>query len=348
MKNKDKKLSRKIRLGFILGVALILFSAQLIVSVIEIALIDNNVIPESWRTNQMVFLSCIWGIVCIFLGCIITVIVSYFVLKPMNELLDSIMQLAAGDYTVRANIRKGSAIKIVSESVNHLAEELEKTEILRSDFVNNFSHEFKTPINSINGFIKLLKKDNLSRKKQIEYLNIIEEETDRLLDITTNILSLSKLENQAVVSKERVNISEQIRTSILLLDRKWNNKSLHFNLDFDEFYVYANEEMLKEVWINLLDNAIKFSDFDGSISVRIYDSNLKVFVEIENTGSEIKDEDKERIFQKFYQGDQSHCKSGNGIGLSIVKRIVDMHDGSIIVNSKNGITCFTISLPKYN
>lgn len=346
MKKKHDSLKRRIRWAFIFGVAAVLLVAQLIVSAVEIILTKTGIIPQQWRIDKTVLSTLIWGFSCIIIGSGITVLISNFILKPMNDLLDGVSRLADGDYSVRLDIGRRSAVNSVSKSVNHLAEELEKTEILRSDFVNSFSHEFKTPINSINGLISLMKKGKLSKAKQLEYLNIIEDETHRLSAMTTNILNLSKLENQGVLAEKKVyNVSEQIRMCILLLERKWSNKEIELSIDFDEFDVYGNEEMLQQVWVNLIDNAIKFASKKGQLNIRINKINSYVCIDIENTGSEIKSEDKERIFTKFYQSDKSHAKGGNGIGLSIVKRIVDLHDGLIEVNSGNNITCFKVYLP---
>lgn len=346
MRKKPDTLKRRLRWAFIFGVAIVLISAQLIVSAAEIIFVETGIIPQDWRIDKNILSIIIWGVACIILGSSITVLISSSVLKPMNQLLDGISRLADGDYSVRLEIGRKSAVNSVSKSVNHLAEELEKTEILRSDFVNSFSHEFKTPINSINGLISLMKKGNLSKEKQLEYLSIIEEETHRLSVMTTNILNLSKLENQGVLtSKVEFNLSEQIRMCILLLERKWNQKNINLSIDFDEFMVYGNEEMLTQVWVNLIDNAIKFAEYEGELNIRISKVNTFICVDVENTGSEINPNDKERIFTKFYQSDKSHSKEGNGIGLSIVKRIIDLHDGLIEVESSNNRTCFRVYLP---
>ena len=343
---QDVVVKRKLRIAFILGVAAILGAALLISSAAEIVFVKTGIIPKEWRDNETVLFTIIWACVSIILGSIISIFVSIIYLKPMNDLLSSISKLSRGDYSVRLVCKKGSVINSAYKEINHLASELEHTEILRSDFVNNFSHEFKTPINSINGLIKLMKKGNLSKEKQLEYLSIIEEESQRLSIITTNILNLSKFENQGVISnKVKYNVSEQLRMCVLLFEKKWNAKHLNLSLDFDEFYLTGNEEMLNHVWTNLIDNAIKFSNDGGELNIRISGDEKDLCVEIINTGSEIKEEDKERIFHKFYQADTTHNKEGNGIGLSIVKRIVELHDGKVDVLSYDGKTCFKVYLP---
>ena len=271
---------------------------------------------------------------------------SKFIVKPTNRLIEGISKLADGDYSVRLDEDEKLAMSPVSVSFNKLAKELEENEFIHSDFVNNFSHEIKTPINSINGLVSLLKKGNLPKSKQIEYLNIIEEEIQRLSSITTNILTLSKLENQNILTdKSNINLSEQIRICVLLLEKKWSQKNINLSLDFDEFYIKGNEDMLKQVWMNLIDNGIKFANESGNLNIRISKRTTYVCVEVENTGSTIKEEAVERIFNKFYQADTTHTKEGNGIGLSIVKNIINLHGGRIYVESKNDLTCFSVYLP---
>ena len=159
-------------------------------------------------------------------------------------------------------------------------------------------------------------------------------------------MTLSKLENQSILpNKVDFNISEQIRICVLMLEKKWSSKNLNLTLDFEEYDINGNEDMLKHVWINLIDNAIKFADYSGSLNIRVNKRTKYLCVEVENTGSEIKEEDLERVFNKFYQTDTSHTKEGIGLGLSIVKKIIDLHDGRIYVESKDNVTNFIVYLP---
>ncbi len=218
--------------------------------------------------------------------------------------------------------------------------------MLRSDFVDNFSHEFKTPIVSIRGFAKLLKRQDISDEQRSEYIDIILNESSRLAELSTNMLNLVKIENQNILTDVKpVNISEQIRTSILLLEKKWIDKDLYVGADFDEFICPANEELIKQVWINILDNAIKYADERGLVEVTIRQDQNAIHVSIKNTGSEISAEMQKRIFDKFYQGDTSHSSEGTGIGLAISKKIVDLHNGTIRVISGLNHVVFTIELP---
>lgn len=341
-----KKIKRNIRIAVILLMALVLVLAQLFSNVLQIVFLETGVIPKEWMSNEVILSTVIFGITAVLFGSIIAVASSWLFVKPMSELVDGIGRLASGDYSTKLVETRKSFINPISKSINKLSMELEKNEFVHSDFINNFSHEIKTPINSINGLISLLKKGKITKDKQLEYLNIIEDEVHRLSNITTNILTLSKLENQSILpNKVNFNISEQIRICVLMLEKKWSSKNLNLTLDFEEFDINGNEDMLKHVWINLIDNAIKFADYGGSLNIRVNKRTKYLCVEVENTGSEIKEEDLERVFNKFYQTDTSHTKEGNGIGLSIVKKIVDLHDGRIYVESKDNVTNFIVYLP---
>jgi signal transduction histidine kinase len=239
------------------------------------------------------------------------------------------------------------AVTGIRDSFNKLAEELEHTEVLRNDFINNFSHEFKTPIVSIAGFAKLLRRGNLTEAQREAYLISIEEESKRLSYMATNVLNLSKVESQTILTDVTVfNLSEQIRSAVLLLEGKWSEKSIELQLDFREYTVEGNEEMLKQVWINLIDNAIKFSPRCGTVILDIQDGGETLSVSVSNTGSEIPAEQMGKIFGKFYQADESHATEGNGIGLAVVKRVVELHMGSIEVCSEGGMNTFTVELHK--
>ncbi len=272
-------------------------------------------------------------------------------LKPVTKMVTQMYRLASGDFKARLEFGKpiGShpVFKQIAESFNKMASELENTEMLRTDFINNFSHEFKTPIVSIAGFAKLLQRGNLTEKEKSEYLAIIEQEALRLSYMANNVFNLTKVESRTILSEvNEYNLSEQLRACLLILENKWDKKNLGLNMNFDEHTITANEELLQQVWINLLDNAIKFSDENGKIDIEIEERKKSISVTITNYGYEIPEEKLDKIFRKFYQADESHATEGNGVGLAIVKMIVDLHKGEIIVNSNEEATSFTIILPK--
>ncbi|MBQ9071235.1 MAG: HAMP domain-containing histidine kinase [Clostridia bacterium] len=284
-------------------------------------------------------------------GAIISLLLALIPLKPLNRYIDHMNKLAEGDFKVRLKFNSSWAdhktFREISDSFNKLAEELENTEMLRADFINNFSHEFKTPIVSIAGLAKLVNRGSLTEEERTRYLTAIEDESLRLAAMATNVLNLTKVENQSILTGTKVfNLSEQLRSSVLLLENKWVKKDVNLEIDFDEFFVEADEELLKEVWINILDNAIKFTSHGGTVAIKIEDTDRSLSVAISNTESEISDEDKKKIFAKFYQADKSHAAEGNGVGLAIVKKIVDLHKGNIEVFSENRVVNFKVTVPK--
>ena len=280
----------------------------------------------------------------IIVGTVIAAVFSKKPLRPLREMMNATDKIAAGDYSVRLDLKGPEEFRQLSSKFNHMAEELGSVELLRTDFVNNFSHEFKTPIVSIRGFAKALKWDDLSDHEREEYLDIIISESERLSALSANVLYLSKLEKQSILTdKKTFNVSEQIRLAIALLDQKFTEKNLRIVFDNQEYFLTGNEEMLKQVWINLLDNAIKFSPAGGVITVTISQNAMHTHISISNEGVGIEPSAQAHIFDKFYQADPSHATQGNGLGLSIVKKIVDLHGGTVTVSSDAGTT-FTVSL----
>ena len=295
--------------------------------------------------DQVLFSMLAYIVASIGVGTVLALSVGRLPFRPVNRLIRGMKRLAGGDYGVRLPEGRSGFGREISDSFNMLAEELENTEVLRSDFVNSFSHEFKTPIVSIQGFAQLLNRGGLTEKQEREYLGIIEEESRRLAAMATGVLNYSRIENQKILTgMSRYNLSEQIRTCILLLEKKWSEKNLELSLDFQEHAITANEEMLKQVWINLLDNAVKFTPEQGSIEVFIREAAGRIRVCIRNSGTEISPEEQNRIFQKFYRGDRSHSREGTGLGLTIAKRIVELHGGEISVESGGGKTTFAVEL----
>ena len=347
MKKEDRK--RRISLTLLVNgiVMAVTLSTLLLVSLGLGLLLRFGV----FRTPVPLQLILIFAASCLILSTVISYFISRIPLAPVNRIINHVNRLADGDFGSRLEIgeiwAKHPSVAELTHSLNRLSEALESTEMLRSDFINNFSHEFKTPIVSIAGFAKLLKRGNLDERQKAEYLDIIEEESLRLSGMATNVLELTKVENQAILTKlSRYNLSEQLRETILLLEEKWARKELDFALCFGEHQIEAEEELLKQVWINLLDNAIKFSPRGGQISLDIDERPDSLSVSITNSGGEINPEIREKIFGKFYQADESHSSEGSGVGLAIVKRAVELHGGRVWVDCAGGCSTFTVSLPK--
>lgn len=341
-----KKSKQQLRSLFILMTSGIMALVVVITVLLEWAVMSTGWIDAKFQDDAWVVVAVAVGFVSICTGIGLSVLASRALMRPMNDLLDGMHKLANGEFDTRISYNGPSDIKRIYNSFNALAQELKSVEIFRSDFINNVSHEFKTPVNSINGLIGLLKEKNLPREKQLEYLGVIEQETRRLSLITTNILDLSKLDNQEILTnKTEYNVSEQIRMCVLLLEKQWTQKNLDLSMDFDEYMIGADEDMMKQVWFNILDNAIKFADEGGVLGIDMSKTDDSLLVKIYNDGPEIPEADRERIFNKFYQTDKTHSQYGNGIGLSIVKRIVELHDGTVSAGREDDKTVFTVAIP---
>ena len=269
-------------------------------------------------------------------------------LKPINDLVRAMHDVSQGDFSVRVDTEdvSGDMGQLVA-SFNDMASELGGLELFRKDFINNFSHEFKTPIVSIKGFARQLEREDLTEEQRREYLDIIISESDRLANMSGNVLLLSKLENQNIVTDRTVyRLDEQLRKCILLMEKQWTRKELDLDLDLDEVEFLGNEEMVQHVWVNLLSNAIKFSPQGGTLAVSLKSVGGRAEVRVRDQGPGMDAETRRRIFEKFYQGDTAHASEGNGLGLSLVKRIVDLCQGSVQVDSAPGQgSTFTVRLP---
>ncbi len=340
------KVYRRLRLMHIVEVAIIIVLAPSLTLWLDIILINLGVVKvvDFRKVGLLTFFTFI--LTSIILGSCLALFTSKFLLKPINNLIRGMEQLSQGKFDTRLK-EKSNYFDSVVVSFNSLAKELQSIEILRKDFINNFSHELKTPIVSMLGLISLMKSKNISKEKQIYYVSIIEEELKRLSFMTTNILNMTKLENQSILmDKTTYNLSEQLRRCVLSFEKAWTEKELEIKMQLDEYEINGNEDFLKQVWVNLLDNAIKFSNKGGELKVKAYAKEGKIIVSITNYGVTIPKENLNKIFNKFYQVDQTYSKQGNGIGLSIVNKIVELHQGTISVESENDLTTFTVSLPQ--
>lgn len=272
---------------------------------------------------------------CVLIGTSLTAFLSKKALNPIRKVIDSIHKVADGDFSVKVNLKGVGELEELSESFNKMTKELASIETLRSDFINNFSHEFKTPIVSIRGFAKILKDDLLAEKEKQEYLNIIIKESERLAALSTNVLMLAKYENlEILMDKNSFRLDEQIRRTIILMEPKWADKALTINLELEEVTYNGNEEVIQQIWINLLDNAIKFSHKDSSIEITLTTFNTHIYFSIEDYGIGMDEYTQAHLFDKFFQGDSSHTKKGYGLGLPLVKRIIELCSGNIIVQSE--------------
>lgn len=284
--------------------------------------------------------------VSIVVGGLVTSFISKRFITPLTKLSTAMNKVADGDFETQIETEsKMEAIQDIYTNFNLMVKELGATETLQTDFVSNVSHEIKTPITAIEGYATLLQ-DCTDNKTEAEYVDKILFNTKRLSELVGNILLLSKVDNKAIQAKKTTyRLDEQIRQSIVLLEPKWSAKEIEFDVDMDEIEYTGDEGLMFHVWNNLIDNAIKFNPVNGFIRIKLEKSDGKTIFTIEDEGCGISDEEKKHIFNKFYQSDSSHKAEGNGLGLALVKNILNLCGGEIsVTDGKNGGARFTVIL----
>ena len=287
-------------------------------------------------------------LISIIAGTLAASIISRKMLKPLHSIIRATEQITAGDYSTRLQLNSTYEFEELGNKFNCMAQELNSVELLRNDFINQFSHEFNTPISSIHGFANTLKQDSLTKEEQMEYLNKILVGTDRLSNLASNVLTLSKIEQQTILThKKPLNVTEQIRRVIALLSFRWEPKEIRFNFDCNEFYLTGTEDILEHLWNNILDNAIKYSPPCSTIDINIKELPSDIVIKLTDHGKGIAPESLPYIFDKFYRSKSSSVTPGTGLGLTIAHKVVMLHHGTIQVSSVVGEgTTFTIILPK--
>ena len=268
-------------------------------------------------------------------------------LKEISTLSESISTVANGDYNTRIDCSKGGQMTPVYKDFNKMCAELASVQILRNDFINSYSHEFKTPIASINGFASLLLDKKLPEEEQREYLQIIVDESARLSKLASNTILLSRLSSQQIVTNtENYDLSEQIRQCSIILSKSWLDKKIEFSGVFPPVMFKGNKELMQHLWLNILGNSIKYTPEGGEIAVEVLPQDGSITVSISDTGVGMSKETLGHLFDPYFQGDVSHSGHGLGLGMSIAKRIVELCSGTITVQSELGVgSCFTITLP---
>ena len=275
--------------------------------------------------------------------------------KPMERIRKELDKVIAGDFSVRIDYIKGpgsgNEIDDVITLLNDMIQELAGVETLRTDFIANVSHELKTPMAVMQNYGTLLQANELSDGKRIEYGKAIAEQTRRLSALVTNILKMNKLENQQIYPNTEVyDVCEQLCECMLEYETVWEEKGIEIETDVqEELFLEADKELLSLVWNNLFSNALKFTESGGTVALCTYGDEDYVYVEVKDTGCGMTPETGANIFKKFYQGDTSHSTKGNGLGLALVKRVIDICKGEISVSSQLGKgSTFTVRLNRVN
>lgn len=281
------------------------------------------------------------------IGVAVTNHMTKMLIDPIAKLRSAMREVADGDFKVEAKCESRiQDVQDIYDSFNSMVRELSTTETLQTDFISDVSHEFKTPINAIEGYASLLEGEP-SPEEQRAYVEKILFNTRRLSALTGNILLLSKLSNQSILpQKTQFRLDEQIRQAIVALEQKWSEKELGFEVELAETPFFGYESLLPHVWTNLIGNAVKFSPNGGEIRIKMMRTEGAVVFTIEDDGPGIVPGDEEHIFTKFYQSESSHGMEGNGLGLALVRQIVEMSGGSVDVQNLEAGGCrFTVRLP---
>lgn len=324
----------------------VLCITALLIFAVAYLLYRNGILAEH-KESPMIpifFLILLSALIAMVLFCL----VAQFILRPIRRFTEATKEVAKGNFNV--TMEEASRVDEVRELThyfNQMTQELAGTETLRTDFVVNVSHEFKTPLAAIEGYATLLQDNELSKEEWEEYTHMIIDSSRELSTLAENILNLSRLENQEVLlDKKMFRLDEQIREVIVLLEPKWGKKEIELEIDLAKARFYSNKSLLRQVWLNLIDNAIKFTPESGHIRIQLSRRHGCFIVEIQDDGKGIAPADQTHIFEKFYQVSKARKDHGNGLGLALVKRIVELCQGTVKVQSEPGKgSTFTVSLP---
>ena len=296
-------------------------------------------------------LAIITVLVCVLLSSAILVMANKVVFQPIRQMNEALGELAAGRFDTRLSADRATIDEIgqfVAE-FNATAAQLGEVEVLRTGFIDDFSHEMKTPIASINGFARLLQEEGLTDAERREYAAVIAEESGRLAALSDALLTLRRVESVGALAADSlasIDVAEQLRRRLIVVEQAWAAKELAFEVRLaDAAVCHGDAALLERVWANLLDNAAKFSEPGGTVRVYCRPSDESVLVRICNGGVSIPPHALPRVFDRFYQADPSHSAKGNGLGLPLVKRVVELHNGTVTVTSDEVETCFEVRLP---
>jgi len=296
-------------------------------------------------TEDMMYIGVLFSILASVI--IFTFSINTIIIKRIKQLEKATICIKEGNFDVTLDTSGKDEIARLSDNFNLMAQELKSNEYLSKEFVRNFSHEFKTPLSVIRGYTEMVEQMELTEVEKKEYLDIIISETQRLSNLTNNMLQISLIDSKSIITKDdEYSISEQIRNVIQMTQLKWEEKKLTFDLDMEEIKIKNNKELTYQIILNLLSNAVKYSDLKKEIKITLRDSKDSFTFSITNTGQEIPLEDFDKVFQLFYISDKEKNQESTGVGLTLTKKIVDKLKGEISFSSVKGITTFNVSLAK--
>ncbi|MBQ8210303.1 MAG: HAMP domain-containing histidine kinase [Clostridia bacterium] len=345
-KKKYNKVYRRMMLTVVSGALFIIFLLlNLLAFIVGSGKFDFTDAKSIWELGFILI-----SIMLIFLSQLLATYWVKRISKPVEDITKVTQQVSQGNFDVRVNTDnfKDEMLEL-GNTINKMIDQLNSIEILRSDFVSNVSHEFKAPLSAIQGYVTLMSKPDLSNEKRAEYFTLLSQSVAQMSGLVDNVLKLSKLESDSSTPKKTVfRLDEQLRRSVLMFEKQWMEKDLEPELELQECTCNGNEELLGQIWTNLIGNAIKFSHSGGRFGVKIDDTDEKfIAVTVFDEGEGMSEEVKEHIFEKFYQGDTSHKAMGNGLGLALVAAICNLTGCTVSVESEVGKGSeFTVKIPR--
>lgn len=321
----------------------LLVAGEIVASVLIAAAVDaalKKTIFAAWNIPQIVEL----GAICLFVGVVLTAFLSRAFFEPIHKMGKAMEWVAKGDFSVCLETKSTAReIQEIYAGFNVMVRELGNTEIIQTDFVTNVSHEFKTPLSAIEGYSMLLQGSDRLTPQEQTYVEKIIFNAERMSTLTGSVLLLSKLEHKSIpTGRSTFRLDEQIRLSLLSLEPAWEKKELEFDVDMERVDYYGNEALLHHVWDNLIGNAVKFSEPGGEVRIRLTQRDGEIIATISDRGPGLSEEAQKHAFDKFYQADSSHKQEGSGLGLALVKKIVDLEGGKVSANSRKSGGCRVI------
>lgn len=327
-----------------------------IAAVVTLAVVGYSCVARFTDNNTLIAVIMLGGILALALVCTVIDVARRRVTvdRPVRKILGATDRIAAGDFSVRLEpvhpYGRYDEYDRIMENLNKMAAELSKTAVLNNDFVSNVSHELKTPLAVVQNYAAALKKDGVTDEERKHYADVLEDTAKKLTALVGNVLKLNRLENHEITPEfTKIDLEESLARAVLKYEDMIENKNLRLECDLQSAEVYSVEEYLDIIWNNLISNAVKFTDPGGAIKVSLRLVGGKAVVSVADTGCGIDSGTGARIFEKFYQGDTSHAGEGNGLGLALVKKVIDVLGGEIHVESARGKgSVFAVSLPAVN
>ena len=323
---------------------LVVWVTGLVLGNVANVLISRFVIEEEGRNFWIVI---VYIVTAIIMGVSLAFLITHLTMKFLSDINENVNKIAEGDFTARLTpITKNPHINSAVYNFNEMVKQLNSVAVLKNDFISSFTHEFNTPVSSIKGFAELLDgADNLT-KEQKECVKIIIDESSSLSVLAENTMKLARLDSQTAVTEKRYfSLDGQLQECILLFDNKLKEKNLEIELNTVGARIKNDPYLIKEIWVNLISNAIKYSKKGGKITVTLKKKKDRYLVTVEDNGVGISKQNLKKIFDKFYQAEGHKSRNGLGLGLSIVKRVLELVGGEISVESEEGVgSKFTVTI----